>query len=231
MSTAQNDLMLLLVGAILGGLLLPLMGRWYSRPILVFKRFDDILVGHKGQAFHRLLVRNRGRTAATRCSALISLWPIAPGQAIAGEKTFHSSGAFARRPRLEHELLCWSKSGNPPEITIYPHSGARVDLFMAQFDETGRPDVIFIPSEEGWSMHRIALVPGLYRGRILVSGENTHPHVLYFEIDGATLFLGRYGRRLALAKIAAKSLPNKLLSILKPLLRRGFNWFQTRVVR
>lgn len=199
----MSEVLAVVLGAALGSLLAPLILAWRARPILKFDYLDDQLVGHDGQVFHRLLVRNKGQTAAVRCAAFITLEPIAPGDAIASRESLHSSSAFEHRPRLEYEMLCWAKSGNPSEVTIYPHSGTRLDLFMVNPVERSQADMLVIPSELGWNTYRIGLRPGHYDGTVVVAGENARPCALRFRIEATSLQLqeARWFRRRSVAAL------------------------------
>ncbi len=211
MLNIENDIIILLLSALVGRLFVPIVLSWINRPILKFQYYDDLLIGHDGQAFHRLLIKNFGRTAAIKCVATLTLSGIVPEKTFSGPDTTHSANAFKTRNRIEDELVCWSKIGNPTEITIYPHSGARVDLLMVEFDSHGSPINITIPTEDGWKPCRIKVIPSHYKGQLVVSGENTPPVSMHFAVVHSMILLGRtsiflYGAGRKLRKIIDSTL-------------------------
>jgi len=171
-------------GAFLGSVIGPLILDWWLKPRIQVSSMDEVL-SERGVIYHRLAIANRGRRELRSCVGAISIKNVGydditttPKKQMITPEDFHNKG------EMENELLHWSTLGHGSSQSINPMVTAKLDLYRVLLSNDGKPDLIQLPSEHGWEPLKITLRPRAlpYNGTIVVSGANTDPRELHFQL-------------------------------------------------
>jgi len=149
------------IGVIIG-VIGPLAARfiydWYMKPNLEI--LTDEPHTSPDYVHHSIRVRNKGRTAAINCNAVLTIANMTGKDIIdiSGRPSYITTNAF--RP-IKDESLCWAlqilgadgKPVNPAFLSLFPSSTRLVELcgVLRQLLQ------IEIPSEMGWKIKRVVL--------------------------------------------------------------------------
>lgn len=180
------------VGAFFGNYYLPKKLERERSPKLKLELQDDKVVSQNGLiVFHRLTVKNEGKSAAKNCEATIKLKNVTEEVVVNGNATLKSAD-FRQRNLLENPMpVCWSYIGNPARLTLNRGVSYQVDLIAFCYNIPFNLDAeraetpvdedndsvlqILIPTEAGWRVPRVILKPARYVLWVRVTGENCEP--------------------------------------------------------
>lgn len=166
---------------------------WYIRPVL--KILPDRPMVSKEMVEHVLVVKNKGRSAAKNCIGMVTidverddLLTKVPAELevfkkiVSGEQEpetlvkYHLTKDNFRE--IKDEKICWADIPNPVSITINPGLISGLAICRAL-----KPSLeLYFPSEGGWKHLKMILRLREYKGKIMVSAENSKPVEAHFKI-------------------------------------------------
>jgi hypothetical protein len=170
-------------GAFLGSVIGPWILDWWFKPRIQVSSADEVL-RERGVLYHRVAITNRGRRELRSCVSAISIRNMAYDDiAATAKKQVITPEDFRSKSHMENELLHWSTLGHGSSQNINPKVTAKLDLYRVLLSSDGKPDLIQIPSEQGWEPLKISLRPRAlpYDGKVVISGANTEPREVDFK--------------------------------------------------
>jgi len=171
-------------GAFLGSVIGPWILDWWFKPRIQVSSTDEVL-RERDVLYHRLAITNRGRRELRSCVSTISIRNMAYDDiATTAKKQVITPEDFRSKGHMENELLHWSTLGHGSSQNINPKVTVKLDLYRVLLSGDGKSDLIQIPSEQGWEPLKISLRPRArpYDGAVVVSGANTEPRAVEFEL-------------------------------------------------
>lgn len=156
---------------VFGGIISFVVGRYlyerYQIPKVEIIKEDTIISLNNTVLFHRVIVRNKGRTAAKNCTGSIHL----VGKDANG-KTVDVSGG-----------VCWSTIGNPGSITINVEDEQALDVYRVNNSQPNFSS-FELPTEIGWRALRLGGILPLtifsnaadLQFEVKITAENAKPY-------------------------------------------------------
>ncbi|MDE5421578.1 hypothetical protein L3073_05125 [Ancylomarina sp. DW003] len=202
-----NNAIALIVGTLLGKEITRYL---YKPQVLIRVRNISPLYSDNG-FFVSIKIANKGRTVATNCCGKITLnfnkealmdpdsfkldrfetsLPTYRLENIKLDHPRHQLTTKAKDRSIKNSSLCWSKLGNPSQISINPGSIESLDVCRVQFYKDQKEDQQFwyliFPCEQGWRKVkcRINLKNNeIISGKLFVCPENVFPTVRKFVVS------------------------------------------------
>lgn len=186
-----------LISLIIGTLLGSEVTRFLYKPRVII-RYKDVEPLHcPDGVFWSLCVENLGRTVATQCIGILTLYDLAEEMimstaSVTDEEQLPDYPTEALRlsfprdqivqpghyRRVRGASLCWAKLGNPDTLDINPGVTQVVDL--CKFQKGG---YFVFPSEFGWRRVRVRIRAQRIRGRIQICPSNEFPTIIDFILS------------------------------------------------
>ena len=169
------------IGATVGGFLQHKWVEKYRRPVLNIVGEDFVPVG--GYRYHRIRVKNTGKSAAKNCIGKITLENVTRDD-VAQSSPDKSARAIMNRDifsDIREMSICWSRIGNPESITINRDDTQTLEVYRAWLDSSYF--VLELPTEEDWNPYRVSLKADKeYSGEIFVTSGNADTLPVKFKL-------------------------------------------------
>ncbi len=169
------------IGAAVGGFLRHKWVEKYRRPVISVVGQDFVPVG--AYRYHRIRVKNTGKSAAKNCIGKITL-ENATRNDVAQSSPDKVARAIMNKDiftDIREMSICWSRIGNPEHITINRDDTQTLDVYRVWLDSSY--SVLELPTEEDWNPYRVSLKASKeYSGEIFVTSENAQTERVKFRL-------------------------------------------------